>query len=144
MAKVKLVRSDAPVLRDVAHPIEEVTLATELLIRSMSRVMRLSRGIGLAANQVGYHHSLFIYDVGEGIKVAINPMIHEVSEEVIQHHEGCLSLPDKSFTVPRHKMILASWVDNKGNAFKEEVTGLKAIVFQHEIDHLGGKLLLDY
>lgn len=112
--------------------------------KEMAQIMRTCRGIGLAAPQVGLGLSLIVIDIGEGLRIFVNPEIIECSQEKETLEEGCLSLPEISVKVTRPKMVKVKAQDNSGKIFSEICEGLMARVIQHEMDHLEGKLLINY
>jgi peptide deformylase len=118
------------------------------LIALMRRVMEQANGIGLSANQIGLEFRVFVAEVPdrEGTKkfyAVFNPKIEKVSEEKIDYEEGCLSIPGKWGDVERPEKIVLSGFDKNGKAVKVKAWGLLARVFQHEMDHLNGKLFID-
>jgi len=120
---------------------------TELLAR-MRRIMHEANGIGLSANQIGLNLNLFVAEVpdpqgGTKFYALFNPKIEKKSEELAEGEEGCLSVPGKWGDVPRAERIVISGFDKNQKAVKIKAWGLLARVFQHEVDHLNGKLFLD-
>ena len=121
-------------------------LASEVreLIESMVPQMRRSKGIGLAANQVGRSERLCTVEVVPGdVRVYINPEIVSLGRDKILFEEGCLSLPGEFYSIIRHEKITIRYQDIDGKTQKESATGLLAICLQHELDHLSGKLICD-
>lgn len=103
-------------------------------------------GIGLAATQIGIPQRFFVYDISEdkkNPKMVINPKIIWRSQEKIVYNEGCLSIPGLRLPIHRSKKIKVVWIDEKGKENKEELEDLASVLFQHEIDHLDGKLIID-
>ncbi|MDD5669334.1 MAG: peptide deformylase [Candidatus Omnitrophica bacterium] len=132
-----------PVLRGKAKKVKEILESHRSLLSKMARIMYDSEGIGLAAPQVGVEECLIVIDAGNGLYKLINPRI--VSCEGTQSfEEGCLSVPGVTVKVKRSKRILVEALDENGKPLKLEVQNLLACVFQHEIDHLEGKLIVDY
>jgi len=132
-----------PVLRGKAKKVKEIKESHRSLLSNMARMMYDSEGIGLAAPQVGVDESLIVIDVGSGLYKLVNPRI--VSCEGSQSfEEGCLSVPGVTVKVKRSKKIVVEALDESGKPLKLEVQNLLACVFQHEIDHLEGKLIVDY
>lgn len=124
------------------------SLGDEVLanIKRFFDLMYESGGIGLAATQVGIPKRLFVYDLSEerkSPKVVVNPKIIWRSSEKIIYNEGCLSIPNLRVPVGRSRRIKVVWFDEKGVEHKEELEGLESVLFQHEIDHLDGKLIID-
>jgi peptide deformylase len=132
-----------PVLRKITTPVEEVTEEVRTLIADMFDTMYAAEGIGLAAPQVGRTERVAVMDV-EGQKFAlINPEIIE-TEGSARGEEGCLSIPDVFGEVTRATRVIVRALNEKGEQFEAEGTELLARCMQHEIDHLDGKLFIDY
>jgi len=136
-----------PVLRQKAEPVKDINGKLKEFIDKMAETMYKARGIGLAGNQVALPKRVFIMDVShkEGksnLEVYINPEILEKEGEII-YEEGCLSIPGYFAKVKRHAKIYVKAYDINGKEFERELTGLPAIVFQHEFDHLEGILFID-
>lgn len=132
-----------PVLRKVAKEIDPTSLKDEF-IKEMANTMYLEDGVGLAAPQIGISERFFLYDIGEKLRLIINPQILEMSPEKEKGEEGCLSIPDIFEEVPRSLKIRVKYYDNFGKEYMRELEGYEARVFQHEFDHLNGKLFIDY
>lgn len=133
-------------LRTVAKPITEVNDSIRETIDAMFETMYAEQGVGLAATQVDVHLRLFITDCGGEEKqplVFINPEIIE-SHGLFKHEEGCLSFPGIYAEVERAEKIKVKALNKQGEAFELETDGLLAICIQHELDHLNGKLFVDY
>lgn len=113
------------------------------MIDEMSTLMYVSHGVGLAAPQVSSTEAYFVMDAGNLLKACVNPRIVCSSDDVEDSEEGCLSLPGVTGTVKRHKKIEAEYQSITGELIHEHLEGLEAIVFQHELDHLSGKLFVD-
>jgi peptide deformylase len=124
-------------------PIKEVGPGERLLIQSMFHTMRVHKGIGLAAPQVGINKRLFVADIGEGPIAVINPKIL-TTDDAVTMEEGCLSMPGVSIEIERPKRIVVEYTDEHNQPVKAEFEELMARVFLHENDHLNGKLILDY
>ena len=133
-----------PILRQKANPIKKIDDKIHKLIAEMAEVMYNGDGIGLAAPQVGISKQLIVVDIGEGLMPLINPKIEYKSDEVSTMEEGCLSLPDIRVEVTRPVRIRLTAKDPDGNLISKEADELWAIVFQHEIDHLNGILIIDH
>jgi peptide deformylase len=132
-----------PVLRKATTPVEEVTDEIRALISDMFDTMYAAEGIGLAAPQVGRTERVTVMDV-EGQKLAlINPEIIE-REGSARGEEGCLSIPDIFGDVTRATRVVVRALNEKGEEIEAEGTELLARCMQHEIDHLDGKLFIDY
>lgn len=132
-----------PVLRERTRPVAEVTDAIRTLAADMFETMYAAAGIGLAAPQVGRSERIFVMDVDDQPMAMINPEIitREGSDRA---EEGCLSIPEIFGDVTRPEHIVARALDLDGNTIEVEATGLLARCIQHELDHLDGKLFIDY
>ena len=146
MALLPILRFPDPRLRTVAKPIEQVDDALRALIDDMFETMYDAPGIGLAATQINVHQRLLVVDVSEDKNqplVFINPEILQ-RDGVEEMEEGCLSVPGIYDKVQRAERIKVRALDRDGNRFELEADGLLAVCIQHEIDHLDGKLFVDY
>ncbi len=132
-----------PVLRRPATEVTDVDGALVRLTDDMFTTMYEAPGIGLAAPQVGVQKRFFVYDHGEGAGVILNPRIIE-SDGEWTFEEGCLSIPDLTWEITRPKQIHLVGVDLDGNEVSIEADEIEARLFQHEIDHLDGILLVDH
>lgn len=133
-------------LRTVASPVNEVTLEIQQLTDDMLETMYGAPGIGLAATQVNFHQRVIVIDVSEEKNqplVLINPEIIEKDGEQ-EFDEGCLSVPGIYETVHRAKHIKVRALNRDGDSFEMEADGILAVCIQHEMDHLQGKLFVDY
>ena len=146
MARLPIIEFPDPRLRTVAKPVESVDKRIRQLIDDMFETMYEAPGIGLAATQVDVHLRLLVLDVSEDKSqpmVFINPEI--VSREGNQvYQEGCLSVPGIYADVTRSDSITVSALDRHGTPFTIEADGVLAVCIQHEMDHLDGKLFVDY
>lgn len=133
-------------LRIKAKPVTEVTPEIQQLIDDMIETMYAEEGIGLAATQVDFHQRIVVIDVSENreqVYVIINPeVISKEGEAGIE--EGCLSVPDARGFVSRCETIKIKALDREGQPYEIDADGLLAICIQHEMDHLDGKLFVDY
>lgn len=133
-------------LRIVAKPVKEVNTDIQRIVDDMFETMYAEEGIGLAATQVDIHQRIIVIDVSEQRDqrlVLINPeMLDKCGETGIE--EGCLSIPEQRALVPRSEKVKVRALDREGNSFELEADGLLAICIQHEMDHLVGKLFIDY
>ena len=132
------------VSKDVSFPLDD---KTERLIKWMNKAMYQNHGIGLAAIQVGYQLRMFVMDCSrsrENSKVYINPEIVEKSIETLRDIEGCLSAPGKQGDVKRNLRIILKYQNKEGEEEKKTFYNLEARCIQHEMDHLDGKLCIDY
>ena len=133
-----------PVLRKPTKPVTEVTDELRRLIADMFETMYAAEGIGLAAPQVGRIERIAVVDV-EGRKFAlINPQVLATSGSPDKAEEGCLSIPDIYGDVVRPAEVTIRATDENGNQYEETANDLLGRCFQHEIDHLDGKLFIDY
>lgn len=130
-------------LRKPTSAIEEIDGSVRGLSDHMIDVMAAEKGLGVAANQVGFHVSMFVYlDDNEMPRTVINPEIQE-SSGTWRFKEGCLSLPGIIFDIARPKLVTLTGIDLDGNDIIIGADTLTAWIFQHEIDHLKGKLIID-
>ncbi|MDQ6886485.1 MAG: peptide deformylase [Gemmatimonadota bacterium] len=133
----------SPILRQETRVVDEVTTETRRLIADMFATMYAAKGIGLAAPQVGRSERVSVIDVDGARYVIINPEI--LSADGLQKgEEGCLSIPEVYGEVERAKHVVVRALDGDGQPFELEATDLLARCLQHEIDHLHGKLFIDY
>ena len=150
MALLPILEYPHPRLRTVARPVEAEQLADPVfqrLLDDMFATMYEAPGIGLAATQVDTHQRFMVIDVTEGREqplVFVNPVIRERSSELRAHQEGCLSVPGIFADVTRADGIVVEALDRHGKPFELRVDGLLATCVQHEVDHLDGKLFIDY
>jgi peptide deformylase len=146
MAKLTILEFPDPRLRTRATPVETVDDELNTLIDDMFETMYDAPGIGLAATQVDVHKRLLIVDVSaenNEPNALINPEIIEKDGETVSE-EGCLSVPGYYEEVSRAEHIRVRYLDRKGEEAELEAEGLLAVCIQHEIDHLDGKLFVDY
>ena len=130
-------------MRKKAKAVKEITPDLRQLLSSMSQIMYDCAGIGLAAPQIGIDKSVIVVDAGGGLYKLINPKIVKKEGSYVLE-EGCLSIPDVSIKVKRAKKIKLAALDEFGKPVSIEAQDLLACVFQHEIDHLKGRLIIDY
>jgi len=134
----------AACLKEKAREITDFKGDIPAIVKAMSGVMYVHRGIGLAATQVGLDIRLLIIDVGDGLQVFANPVFTKRSKKKCKMEEGCLSLPGITVNVSRSEEVEVSAKDINGKQFIRKYKGLMARVLQHEADHLDGKLLIDH
>lgn len=147
MTVLNILEFPDPRLRTVATPVREVTEQHRTLIDDMFETMYDAPGIGLAATQVNVHERILVMDLSEDHNeplVFINPEVEVLDPELGEYDEGCLSVPGFYETVNRPQKIRVTALNRTGESFTREIEGLLAICLQHEIDHLDGKLFVDY
>jgi peptide deformylase len=147
MLKPILIHPD-PRLKKVCAPVTDLTDELRTLADDMLETMYDAPGVGLAAPQVGVLERLIVLDcVKEGAPepmILFNPEILSSSDDLNTYEEGCLSIPDQFADVTRPASVRVGWIDEKGNPQEKDFEGLWATCVQHEIDHLNGKLFIDY
>ncbi len=136
-----------PVLRQVTRPVQNLNGDLHQLIEDMVETMNAAPGVGLAANQVGSLHRVFVANPSEDhdpgkLLVVINPALVETQGELVSE-EGCLSIPEFRDEVRRARRVLVTGLDRNGRPIQVEGEDLLARIFQHEIDHLNGVLFVD-
>jgi len=136
-------------LKTTAKSVINIDGTTQELIEQMEIIMLQAKGVGLAAIQVGIDQSLLVYDIEQeqkqsNLRVLINPKILGNEGETLSKNEGCLSVPDFRADVKRSAKIFVEALDRHGNPLQFEADGIKAVVLQHEIDHLNGILFIDH
>ena len=144
MAKLTFVTGqDTPVLRTPTRKMTQVTKEHLKLIKDMIETIE-GVGVGLAAPQIGQSLRLCIATIDEKVIPMISPEITWRSEEVVINEEGCLSLPEETVKVPRSKEIIVKYLNENGEEQERKLAEFNARVVQHEVDHLDGKLIVDY
>ena len=146
MALLPILHYPDPRLHKVAAPVKVVDERIRRLVRDMAETMYAAPGIGLAATQVDVHERVLIVDISEtkdALLAFINPEILERRGEA-ENEEGCLSVPGVYDTIWRAEWIRVRALDIDGRPFTMEAEGLLAVCIQHEIDHLDGKVFVDY
>ena len=147
MALLNILEFPDPRLRTQAAPVSQVDSRIQTLVDDMFETMSAAPGIGLAASQVDVHERVIVMDLTEDRsdpKVFINPEVTVIDDDLGTYDEGCLSVPGFYETVERPKVVEVTALDREGQPFTERLEGLMAICLQHEIDHLEGKLFVDY
>ncbi|WP_022982198.1 peptide deformylase [Ideonella sp. B508-1] len=147
MAQLSILRYPDPRLHTVAEPVQEVDDRLRQLIDDMLETMYEAEGVGLAATQVDVHQRLIVMDTSEERnepRVLINPELIAVSEEMVVGDEGCLSVPTIYDAVQRHAKVTVRALDRNGQSYEMAVEGLAAVCVQHEMDHLMGKVFVEY
>jgi len=146
MAILKILQYPDPRLHTIAKPVSEVTATTRKLIGDMAETMYAAPGVGLAATQVDMHQQIIVIDVSDThdqLLVLINPEIFARSGR-IEYEEGCLSVPGVYANVCRAERVAVNALDAQGKPFTLEADGFLATCVQHEIDHLKGKVFVEY
>ncbi len=146
MAILNILQYPDPRLYTVAKPVDKVDAKIQKLIDDMAETMYDAPGIGLAATQVNVHEQIIVIDTSENkkkLQVFINPKISTKSGSQ-DYDEGCLSVPGVYETVTRAETIVVEALDRNGKPFKIEADGLLAVCIQHEMDHLLGKVFVQY
>ena len=134
-------------LRTVAKPVAKIDEAAKKLIGDMLETMYAADGVGLAATQVNVHLRIIVIDLqrdGGDPLILVNPEIEVLDQSTCPTEEGCLSVPGFTETVNRHENVRVRALNKEGQAFELEPQGLLAVCIQHEIDHLNGRLFVDY
>ena len=150
MTKRSILLHPDPRLKKVCEPVSGITGELQKLADEMLETMYDAPGIGLAAPQVGVLKRVIVMDCikEEGAApepmVLINPQVTWTSPEQNTYEEGCLSIPEHYAEIERPAEVKVSWLDREGNAKERQFDGLWATCVQHEIDHLNGKLFIDY
>lgn len=147
MALLPILRYPDPRLYKTAAPVAVVDDRVRTLVRDMAETMYAAPGVGLAATQVDVHERVIVIDVSENsdnLLVLINPEIISKSDETQIFEEGCLSVPDIYDEVERAARIRVRALDEQGEPFEFDADGLLAVCVQHEIDHLDGKVFVEY
>lgn len=147
MSVLPILNYPDPRLHTVAKPVFEVNDKVRTLVMSMAQTMYEAPGIGLAATQVNIHQQIIVIDLSDErnqLQVFINPELVWKSEETKVWQEGCLSVPDYYDEVSRPSEVKVRALDINGKAFEIHVDGLMAVCIQHEMDHLKGKVFVEY
>jgi peptide deformylase len=147
MAILNILRYPDPRLHKVAKPVTEFGERLNQLVADMAETMYEAPGVGLAASQVDVHERLVVIDITETkdeLRVFVNPEIIWASDEKQLYDEGCLSVPGIYDGVERPARVKVRALDQKGQPFELEADGLLAVCIQHEMDHLMGKVFVEY
>ena len=147
MARLDILRYPDPRLHTVAQPVTAIDERIRRLIDDMLATMYEAEGVGLAATQVDVHERVIVIDVSEGrdsAVVLINPELLDKSEELLLGDEGCLSVPEIYDKVQRHARVRVRAADRSGEVRELEAEGLLSVAVQHEMDHLLGKMFVEY
>jgi len=149
MAKLPIITLPDPMLRKLSKPVESVDEELRRLADDMLETMYAAPGVGLAAIQVGVPRRLVVLDVADEDEkpqplVLFNPEIVTLSSQTRVHDEGCLSIPDFRVEIERPASLTLRYVDRDGVPREMDADGLLATAIQHEINHLDGKLIIDF
>jgi peptide deformylase len=146
MAILQILQYPDPRLHKVAEPVRTFDESLRQLVRDLVETMYAAPGVGLAATQVDVHRQVLVADVSDqhdDLRVFVNPVLTEGDGESALE-EGCLSVPGVYDRVPRFEHIRGRALDETGKAFEFEATGLLSVCIQHEMDHLKGRVFVDY
>ena len=147
MSDLKILIFPDPKLRKVAKKIDKFDKGLEILAQDMLQTMYEANGIGLAATQIDVHIRLVVMDLSEernDPRVFVNPEYTILDKSLFTYEEGCLSIPGFNEEISRPSKILLKWQDLQGNFHEDKPDGIFTVCAQHEIDHLDGKLFVDY
>jgi peptide deformylase len=147
MSLLSILRYPDPRLHTVAKPVAAVDERIRTLVDDMLETMYANDGVGLAATQVDVHERVIVMDTSEERdrpRVLINPELIARSPEMTEAEEGCLSVPQIYDKVSRHARVSVRALDRDGRAYEFEAEGLEAVCVQHEMDHLVGKVFVEY
>ena len=149
MAMLPIITLPDPLLRKASAPVERIDEGVRKLADDMLETMYAAPGVGLAAVQVGVPRRLIVLDTAKDEEppqplVLINPEIVSLGSEMRLHEEGCLSIPDVRIEIERPATLTVRYLDRDGKPQELAAEGLLATAIQHEIDHLNGKLIIDF
>ena len=147
MSLLNILRYPDPRLHTVAQPVAVVDERIRTLVDDMQHTMYEADGVGLAATQVDVHQCVIVIDTSESRdrpRVLINPVLLAKSDEMVIGDEGCLSVPTIYDKVPRHARVTVRALGRDGEAYEFDAEGLEAVCVQHEMDHLLGKVFVEY
>jgi peptide deformylase len=147
MAELNILRYPDPRLHTVARPVDRVDARVRRLVDDMLETMYAAEGVGLAATQVDVHERVIVMDTSEGRdepRVLINPEIVARSDEMVFGDEGCLSVPTIYDKVSRHARVTVRALNRSGEIYQFDAEGLLSVCVQHEMDHLLGKVFVEY
>jgi peptide deformylase len=149
MAKLEIITLPDPLLRKASAPVERVDAELLKLADDMLETMYAAPGVGLAAVQVGIPCRLIVLDTSKDEDarqplVLVNPEIVSLGSEMRLHEEGCLSIPDVRVEIERPSAVTVRYLDREGKRQEMAADGLLATAIQHEVDHLNGKLIIDF
>lgn len=147
MSQLTILRYPDPRLHKVAKPVTAFDARLKQLIADMAETMYAAPGIGLAATQIDVHEQIIVIDISDAhddLRVLINPEVVWASEEKQVYDEGCLSVPGIYDGVERPARVKVRALDADGKPFELDAEGLMAVCVQHEMDHLKGKVFVEY
>jgi peptide deformylase len=147
MALLNILRFPDPRLHSVAKPVDTVDARVRRLVDDMLETMYAADGVGLAATQVDVHERIIVIDTDAQLRrphVLINPELVALSDAMIVTDEGCLSVPEIYDKVQRHAQVTVRALDRSGQSVQFDADGLLAVCVQHEMDHLLGKVFVEY
>ena len=149
MSTKEIITVPDEILKKISDPVEKIGINEKKLIDDLFETMYVSNGIGLAAVQIGILKRILVVDVSTKDEknqpiVLINPVIKNLSDDTSVYEEGCLSIPETFIEIERPKICEVEYIDEKGSKKNLECDGLLSTCIQHEIDHLDGKLFVDY
>lgn len=147
MALLPILEFPDPRLRTIAKPVVKVDERIKTLVDDMFETMYDAPGVGLAASQVNVHEQVIVIDTSEDKnepRVFINPQVKILDQDKLDYEEGCLSVPGFYESVSRPEHIEVTALNREGKTFTLKPDGLLAVCIQHEMDHLNGKLFVDY
>lgn len=147
MTQLNILRYPDPRLHTVAKPVAKVDERIRKLVDDMLETMYAAEGVGLAATQVDVHERVIVIDVSDSRDqpvVLINPELVKRSDEMTFGDEGCLSVPAIYDKVPRHARVTVEALNHAGEIYQFDAEGLLAVCVQHEMDHLVGKVFVEY
>jgi peptide deformylase len=134
-----------PILRTPCKPVSRISRDVLHVADKLRFAMLNQSAHGIAANQIGFDKAMFVYSFEKEVnKVVVNPIMISNDRQITLHEEGCLSIPDMRYSVPRYDTIKVEYMNLKGDLITDYISGFKAYIFQHEIDHLNSKLIVDY
>lgn len=147
MALLPILHYPDPRLRKIAKPVAQFDARLRALVANMAQTMYEAQGVGLAATQVDVHERVIVLDISDSrddLRVFINPRIVTASPNKRLAEEGCLSVPGVYDEVERPELVTVEAQDERGRSFRIDADGLLATCIQHEIDHLTGKVFVEY
>lgn len=143
MAILTILRLSNQSLRKKAAKVDRITETELKILSDMTETMYVNSGVGLAATQVGVDKQLAVIDIGKGLVKMINPCLVK-KEGTEAQDEGCLSVPNTTVKVKRAKKVIVDFLNESGEVCRISADGLFARAIQHELDHLAGRLIVDY